>query len=51
MKKKLKINDDSLEKYKESCSCIEGNPCVDQYVCKNWPMRFAIAKQNGWKGF
>ena len=33
----------------EGCSCVEGNPCVDQYVCKNWEYRFAIAKKNGWK--
>jgi hypothetical protein len=35
----------------ESCSCIEGNPCVDEYGCKDWTNRFAIAKRNGWKGF
>jgi hypothetical protein len=35
----------------ESCSCIEGNPCVDEYGCKDWTNRFAIAKKNGWKGF
>ena len=34
------------------CSCIEGNPCTEgnKYNCKNWEMRFAIAKENGWKG-
>lgn len=34
------------------CSCIEGNPCSDgnKYNCKNWEMRFQIAKENGWKG-
>ena len=35
----------------EGCSCLFGNPCVDQYICKNWDNRFAVAKQNGWKGF
>lgn len=35
----------------ESCSCIYGNPCVDEYGCKDWSNRYAIAKQNGWKGF
>ena len=35
----------------ESCSCIYGNPCVDEYGCKDWSKRFAIAKENGWKGF
>ena len=34
------------------CSCIEGNPCTEgnKYNCKNWEMRFAIAKENGWNG-
>ena len=34
------------------CSCIEGNPCTEgnKYHCKNWEMRFAIAKQHGWNG-
>ena len=35
----------------ESCSCIEGNPCVDAYCCKDWKNRFEVAKKNGWKGF
>ncbi len=35
----------------ESCSCIYGNPCVDEYGCRDWTNRFAIAKNNGWKGF
>lgn len=35
----------------ESCSCIYGNPCVDEYGCKDWGNRFAIATKNGWKGF
>ncbi|TMW57265.1 hypothetical protein Poli38472_003190 [Pythium oligandrum] len=35
----------------ESCSCIYGNPCVDEYGCKDWHSRFAIATANGWKGF
>ena len=34
----------------ESCSCIEGNPCMDRYGCKNWDKRYEVAKQNGWKG-
>ena len=28
-----------------------GNPCVDEYGCKDWDNRYAIAKINGWKGF
>lgn len=35
----------------ESCSCIYGNPCVDEYGCKDWDNRFAVATKNGWKGF
>lgn len=35
----------------ESCSCIYGNPCVDEYGCKDWSNRFAVATKNGWKGF
>lgn len=35
----------------ESCSCIYGNPCVDEYGCKDWNNRFAVAGKNGWKGF
>jgi hypothetical protein len=35
----------------ESCSCVYGNPCVDEYGCKDWDNRFAIALKNGWKGF
>ena len=31
---------------KEGCSCIDGNPCVDQYVCLNWENRFEVAKAN-----
>jgi hypothetical protein len=35
----------------ESCSCIYGNPCVDEYGCRDWHSRFAVATANGWKGF
>lgn len=35
----------------ETCSCIYGNPCVDEYGCKDWHSRFAVATANGWKGF
>jgi len=35
----------------ESCSCVYGNPCVDEYGCKDWSNRFAVAQANGWKGF
>jgi hypothetical protein len=35
---------------KASCSCIEGNPCMSAYNCKNWANRYEVAKANGWKG-
>lgn len=35
----------------ESCSCVEGNPCMDSYCCKDWEKRFLIAKAHGWKGY
>ncbi|KAE8896646.1 hypothetical protein PF003_g19330 [Phytophthora fragariae] len=35
----------------ESCSCIYGNPCVDEYGCRDWHSRFAVATKNRWKGF
>lgn len=41
----------SEEKRAEGCSCLYGNPCVDQYICRDWDNRFAVAKKNGWKGF
>lgn len=30
----------------EGCSCLYGNPCVDQYVCQDWNNRFTVAKNN-----
>jgi hypothetical protein len=35
----------------EGCSCIWGNPCVDEYVCQDWANRLAVATKNGWKGY
>ena len=35
----------------EGCSCIYGNPCMDEYGCRNWANRWAISLANGWKGF
>ncbi|KDO35351.1 hypothetical protein SPRG_00200 [Saprolegnia parasitica CBS 223.65] len=35
----------------ETCSCVNGNPCVDEYNCKDWHNRFAVATTHGWKGF
>lgn len=34
----------------EGCSCLYGNPCVDQYVCKDWANRMDVARKNGFKG-
>jgi hypothetical protein len=34
-----------------SCSCVEGNPCMVAYNCKDWAHRFEVAKAHGWKGF
>lgn len=34
----------------ESCSCIYGDPCSDEFGCRNWSKRFAVATANGWKG-
>ena len=33
----------------ETCSCLYGNPCVDQYICQDWDNRFEVATKNGWK--
>jgi hypothetical protein len=35
----------------ESCSCLYGNPCVEEYNCADWGNRAAIATANGWRGF
>lgn len=55
LQKRLETSGVSVEDSKrgrvEGCSCLFGNPCVDQYICKNWDNRYSIAKQNGWKGF
>lgn len=42
---------DIIKSKTESCSCIEGNPCLDRYACKDWEHRYDVAKRNGWKGF
>ena len=31
--------------FRESCSCLEGNPCVYKYNCKDWANREKIAKE------
>lgn len=53
MREKLALSEaaESTEKRKEGCSCLYGNPCVDQYVCLDWDNRMAVATKNGWKGF
>ena len=35
----------------DSCTCIYGNPCLDEYGCRDWSHRFEISGKNGWKGF
>ena len=35
----------------DSCSCIYGQPCLDEFGCRDWSNRFTIAEQNGWQGF
>lgn len=35
----------------EGCSCLYGNPCMDEYICKDWHNRFSVARANGWKAF
>ena len=43
----LLLNDtvaDQMEFSKDKCSCLEGNPCISKYVCKDWEHRFDIAK-------
>ena len=34
----------------EGCSCLFGNPCLDEYNCDDWINRYDIAKENGWSG-
>ena len=31
--------------FRESCSCLEGNPCVDKYNCKDWENRRKLQKK------
>ena len=44
-------DDESAQEDKASCSCLFGNPCVNEYGCMDWANRFEVAKKNGWKGF
>ena len=43
-----RLNEETRE---ESCSCLYGNPCVNEYGCNDWDNRSAISIKNGWKGF
>lgn len=43
--------EESRSREQEGCSCLFGNPCMDQYICRDWDNRYAVAKKNGWKGF
>ena len=54
LKKRLEaeaVDTGTKTREEEGCSCLYGNPCMDQYICKDWNNRFAVAKKNGWKGF
>ena len=42
--------EDGISEDKASCSCLWGNPCVNEYGCKDWGNRFEIARKNGWSG-
>jgi len=33
---------------RSSCSCVEGNPCVDPAPCHDWKNRFTIAMKARW---
>ena len=33
---------------RSSCSCVEGNPCVDPALCHDWKNRFTIAMKARW---
>ena len=46
----LTEDDASSMEEKATCSCKWGNPCLNEYVCKNWANRFQVAKENGWNG-
>ena len=43
-------NNGIVKERQESCSCIEGNPCMSAYNCKDWANRFDLAKAHGWRG-
>ena len=43
-----RLNEETRE---ESCSCVHGNPCVNEYGCNDWNNRAAVSLKNGWKGF
>ena len=31
----------------ETCSCVDGMPCMDPYVCLDWYNRVAVAQKHG----
>eukprot|EP00940_MAST-03C_sp_MAST-3C-sp2_P003182 g3182.t1 len=35
---------DDMDFSKDKCSCLEGNPCISKYVCKDWDHRFDVAR-------
>ena len=48
--KGVEMSGNAAEARQEGCSCIEGNPCVNEYICLDWHNRFAVAAKHGWKG-
>ena len=47
--KGVEMSGNAAERRQEGCSCIEGNPCVNEYICLDWHNRFAVAAKHGWK--
>lgn len=43
------LENETISQRKEGCSCLYGNPCVDEYVCLDWDNRLAVAAANGKK--
>ena len=44
----LASEEEGAARTEESCSCVEGNPCVDPYICLDWHNRISVAKRHGY---
>ncbi len=42
------LKNEGAARTEESCSCVEGNPCVDPYICLDWHNRISVAKRHGY---